>query len=266
MSAAPKTIHQLREKKVVVLGGTSGIGFAVASALIEEGASVVVSSSNPKRVESAVARLSDSQQQYNADASRVSGHALNLSGDCEAALQAFFEQVGTFDHLVYTAGDSLATTPVEKHTYDTLVKSGSVRFFSAVLAVKTAVPHLRKGGSIVLTTGSTGEKPVGPGWAVVSGFAAGLDGLTRGLALELSAQGLRVNCVSPGAVDTELWDGMPEEAMAHLKSEAAKTPTGKFGQPHEIAQAFLYFLKDTNCTGRTHVTESGAHLGNRPGA
>jgi hypothetical protein len=91
-----------------------------------------------------------------------------------------------------------------------------VRFFSAVLAVKTAVPHLRKGGSIVLTTGSTGEKPVGPGWAVshdcaemrgetltlrgqvVSGFAAGLDGLTRGLALELSAQGLRVNCVSPG--------------------------------------------------------------------
>ncbi len=76
--ATSKTAHVLANKKVVIIGGSSGIGFAAASALIEEGASVVIGSSSSDRVAAAVQRLSDPAQQYNADASRVSGHAVNL--------------------------------------------------------------------------------------------------------------------------------------------------------------------------------------------
>lgn len=80
MPASPKTVGQLTSKRVLIIGGSSGIGFAVASALIEEGAHVIVSSSNQSRVDDAVKRLSDGEQQYNADAKRVQGRTVNLKG------------------------------------------------------------------------------------------------------------------------------------------------------------------------------------------
>ncbi len=90
--------------------------------------------------------------------------------------------MASFDHLIYSAGDSLAVKPLEEWSYDDIIAAGSVRFTSAILAVKivTSDPQLlrRNGGSIVLTTGVVAEKPM-PNWSVVGGFASGLYGLTR---------------------------------------------------------------------------------------
>lgn len=267
MSAQPKIVNQLHGKKVVVLGGTSGLGFATASAVVEEGGTVVIASSNEGRVQKTIERLSDSGTQYNADKSRVSGHTVNLAGSgVEASLKAFFDKVGKFDHLVYTSADALAIGGLESTTYESIVKAGEIRLFSAILAVKTAVfgGYLNSGGSVILTTGSVAEKPLS-GWSVVSSFAAALPGLARGLALDLSPKNVRVNAVSPGPVMTEMWDSMPKEQrdgmMSHLASQSL---THRVATPVEVAQAYLYLLKDTNITGQTIGTNGGSFFGPPP--
>ncbi|KAI3486725.1 hypothetical protein L1887_49675 [Cichorium endivia] len=141
-----------------------GLGFAAASALIEEGAHVVIGSSSSDKVSAAVAKLGDPSLQFNADPSRVSGYTVNLSGGAaEASLREFFGKIGAFDHLIHTAGDTLRMKPLGEWDYKSLVEAGDVRYFSAILAVKIATedPNLLRrnsGGSIVLTTGGGGLK------------------------------------------------------------------------------------------------------------
>lgn len=263
--ATSKTAAVLKGQKIVIIGGTSGLGFAAASALIEEGAHVVIGSSSPDRVSAAVSKLSDPAQQYNADSTRVSGHAVNLKGaEAEANLREFFGKVGSFDHLIYSAGDSLAVKPLEEWGYDDIIAAGSVRFTSAILAAKivTSDPNLlrRNGGSIVLTTGVVAEKPM-PNWSVIAGFASGLYGLTRGLAYDLASKGIRVNAISPGPVETELWNGIPEEQRKEfLKATGSKLMTGKVGQPEDVANAYVYLLKDRNMTAQVITTDGGSSV------
>lgn len=234
-------------RKVVVIGGTSGIGFAVARGLIEEGASVVIGSSNQSRVDAAVKNLSDSSQQYNADPSRVVGYTVNLSGPgMEDSIRKFFKQAGKVDHVIHTAGDSLAVLPLAEVTYEKAVAAGEVRFFSAIITAKIAADVLAPGGSLTLTTGSVAEHPI-PNWPVVAGYASGLHGLTRQLAYDLSPKGIRVNLVSPGPVKTELWNFVPEDKREeHFKNSGNKTLIGRMGEPAELAQTYLYLIKDGN--------------------
>nr|CDI56839.1 conserved hypothetcial protein [Melanopsichium pennsylvanicum 4] len=261
--ATSKTSALLQGKKVVVIGGSSGIGFSAASAFIEEGATVIIGSSSQSRVDSAIQRLSDPNIQYNADPSRISGHTVNLKGsNAETSLKEFFSKVGTFDHLIYTAGDSLVTKPLSEWNYQDIVDVGSVRFTSAILAVKVATSDsnlLKQNGSssIVLTTGIVGVKP-SSGWSVVAGYAAGLYGLTRNLALDLSDKGIRVNAVAPGAVETELWHAFPEETRKQvLQSRGDKLLTGRVGQPEDLANVYIYLTKDKNITAQIIVSDGG---------
>lgn len=264
--ATSKTARVLDGSKVVVIGGSSGLGFAAASALIEEGAHVVIGSSSADRVQAAVSKLLDPSTQFNADSKRVSGHAVNLKGaDAEKSLSDFFAKVGEFDHLVYTAGDHLQTKSLDQWSYQDIVDAGSVRFTSAILAVKTATAagHLKDGGSIVLTTGVVAEKPM-PNWSVVAGFAAGLYGLTRNLALDLADRKIRVNAVAPGPVETELWNGIPEEQRkGFLDGIGSKLMTGKVGQPQDVAQTYVYLLKDENMTAQIVTSDGGSSVADR---
>jgi NAD(P)-dependent dehydrogenase (short-subunit alcohol dehydrogenase family) len=251
MAPQPLVAHQLAGKKVVVIGGSSGIGFAVASALIEEGASVVVASSSAEKVQKAVARLGDPETQYNADSSRVSGHTVNLKGpEMEASIAALFDKIGQVDHIVHTAGDSLGDTrvdiPLDRLAYDDVVNFAQVRFLSVIFTAKIGARHLSRGGSLVFTSGASAVKPA-PNWVVSVGFMSGLYGLTRQLAFDLAAQHLRVNLVSPGPVKTELWDGMDAATREAFYAQAAgRHLTRHTAEPHEVAQAYLYLMKDTN--------------------
>jgi NAD(P)-dependent dehydrogenase (short-subunit alcohol dehydrogenase family) len=107
--------------------------------------------------------------------------------------------------------------------------------------------------SIVLTTGSAAEKPV-PEWAIMASYAAGLVAMTRSLALELRP--VRVNIVSPGAVDTELWRSHGEM----LDAIAATAILGRVCQPEEVAEAYIYLMKDTNATGSVVSSNGGSLL------
>ncbi|KAL2218596.1 hypothetical protein M432DRAFT_546348 [Thermoascus aurantiacus ATCC 26904] len=257
-----KTLYtsKLAGKRVVIFGGTSGIGFCVAEASIEHGATVIVSSSRPERVESAVSRIRES---YPSAKDRISGHVLDLSSPTvEDAIAAFFEKIGgPIDHIVYTAGDALNLRPLESTTLESIQKVGAVRVFSAILVAKHAVKYLAKSNksSFTLTSGSAADRPHGKGWAVGSLYGAGEYGLARALSLEMAP--VRVNVVSPGAVKTELWDSLPPGTFQALKEKFESTLlTGQIGDPQDVAEAYLYCMKDANVTGTVISTNGGELL------
>ncbi|KAL9938349.1 hypothetical protein V8E36_002972 [Tilletia maclaganii] len=250
----------LQGKSAVIIGGTSGIGLAVAQAVLEHGGSVVVASSSQDKVKDAVQRLSDPATTFNGDKSRVQGFTVNLTGPgSEASLSTLFQQIGQpFDHLVYTAGVFGGTsTKLEDITLETLTKAPEVRLFGAILAVKTAVygGFLKTGGSVTLTTGSLHRYPI-PGMAIQTGFAGAFTHLVRGLALDLSAKEIRVNAVSPGPVDTELWAKIPPALQEAFTS---KLLIQRAATPAETARAYLHLLTSGVITGETISTDNGGY-------
>ena len=236
----------LAGKRVVVLGGSSGIGLAVAEHAFTQGADVVVVSSNPDRLQKAVQSLGG----------RVDGHTADLSD--ERAIAALFDKLGRLDHLVYTAADSLQLNDLSATDLTQARSMFELRYWSALAAVKYASPHIRKGGSIVLTTGIAGRRPR-KGWVVVASVAGSIESLTRALAIELAP--IRVNAVSPGVVRTNLWQNMDAEARENLFESVGKSlPVGRVGEADDIAQAYLFLMQEGFSTGQTVIVDGGTVL------
>ncbi|EKV12963.1 Short-chain dehydrogenase [Penicillium digitatum] len=235
---------------VLIFGGSSGIGYGVAAKCLTEGAKVHIVSSNAKRIAESIAALKGESPGV-----EVQGHVLDLSTkDVERGLEQVLSAVGQIDHIVFTAGDSLAIQPLHSIDLEAIQRAGHIRFAVPVLLAKLAPRFLKSSykSSLTLTTGAGSQKP-SPGFSLMAGYLAGLHGLTRNLALDLKP--LRVNLVSPGVVETPLWgaDGVPEM----FKSG---TTLGKVGVPDEVAEAYVYLMKDTNATGSCVSTNSGSLL------
>ncbi|EME84550.1 uncharacterized protein MYCFIDRAFT_187519 [Pseudocercospora fijiensis CIRAD86] len=259
MADQTKYTQKLQGQKVLITGGSAGIGFGVAEACLEHGCTVVISSSNPDRVQNAISKL---QSSYPSAKDRISGHACNLGDEekLESNIRGLFEKVGKgIDHVIHTAGDSLAVLKLPDLEMAKLKVAGMVRFFAPLFIGKYAPQYLNPGpkSSIIITTGAVSERPI-PDWTVVASYAAGLQGMTRGMALDL--QPIRVNLVSPGAVDTELWAHMSAERKQQaFKEIAKKIPVGKVAVVEDVAEAYIYLMKDNNVTGAM-ISTSGGHL------
>ncbi|KAL8686746.1 MAG: hypothetical protein Q9218_006895 [Villophora microphyllina] len=259
MSDAQKYINKLAGARVLVIGGTSGIGFCVAEACLENKCTVILSSSQQSKIESSISRL---LKTYPSARDRLSGHPCDLaSPNVEDNIKSLFSKIGTvLDHIVFTAGDRLVTMPLKEVTLETIQRAGMVRFNGAMLLAKHAVEHLAPGpnSSLTLTTGTVSEKPIAD-WTVSASYAAGLHSMMRNLALDMKPT--RVNLISPGAVQTELWDWIPKEQLEPMMGELVRgTATGKLGQPEDVAEAYLYCMRDQNVTGSLISTNSGALL------
>ncbi|EMC93734.1 hypothetical protein BAUCODRAFT_26008 [Baudoinia panamericana UAMH 10762] len=259
MADQVKYTQKLKDAKVLVIGGSSGIGYGVAEALVENGCIVTISASNPDRAKQTVDRLTKS---YPSAKSRIHGESCNL-GDASKLddnIKALFERVGSLDHVINTAGDSLEIMNPDDITMDKIMKVGTVRFFAPIFIGKHAPKYLSSGprSSITFTTGSVSEKPIA-NWSTIGAFATGLHGLTRGLALDLKP--IRVNLISPGPVDTELWNSMSEDQRSAMKENLRKSlPTGRIGSVEDVVESFLYVMKDANITGAVVSTSSGSLL------
>lgn len=118
-------------------------------------------------------------------------------------------------------------------------------------------PYLRASpdSSITFTTGTGHDKPEGPGWEIVAGYAAGLEGAIRAMVFDLKP--IRVNAVSPGAIDTELISSSSDERLQQLRNEVM---TGRLGRPSDIAEAYLYCMRDGNFTGKALQSDGGRLL------
>ena len=236
----------LQGKRVVILGGSSGIGLAVAEQASLQGADVVIVSSNPDRVQKAVQSVGGKAQ----------GQAADLSD--ESAVAALFTNLGPIDHLVYTAADSLQLHELAGTDLTQARSIFELRYWSALAAVKYASPHIRKGGSVVLTTGIAGRRPQ-KGWVVVASVAGSIEALTRALAVELAP--IRVNAVSPGVVRTNLWQNMDAAEREKLFESVGKSlPVGRVGEADEVAQTYLFLMQEGFSTGQTVIVDGGTVL------
>jgi NAD(P)-dependent dehydrogenase (short-subunit alcohol dehydrogenase family) len=182
-------IMSLLGKRVVVVGGTSGIGFSTAKAFLDESAQVIIASRSK-------AKLSEAKQ-------ALGGYveAYELDFRSEEKVVEFFAKVGQFDHLVITAGEG-AMGDFRKLEVEAAQSAFASKFWGQYITVKAAIPYLNEASSISLTSGIYGKRPAN-GASTLAAINSALEGLMRGLTLDLAP--IRVNVVSPGVVDTPVY-------------------------------------------------------------
>lgn len=235
-------------KRVLVIGGSSGLGRATAAAFLAEGAEVWIASRSEARLAETVARLGDEP--------RLKTLVLDMTDpDQVAALPGHFPD--GLDHLVISASQAAhgAFADLAVSAVEAMVAS---KFLGPYRVAQALLPVLRDGGSITFFSGVLSRRP-GRSVAGLAAVNAAVEGLTRALALELGPR-LRVNCVSPGMVETEAYAGMPEERRAAMLAETGATlPVGRTGKPEEVAAAVLMLAGNGYVTG--HVLDiDGGHL------
>jgi len=236
----------LNGKRIVLLGGTSGFGLATALAAAGEGAEIIVVSSKQQRVDEALSALPPGS----------TGYATDISN--EQQVEALFAKIGAFDHLVFTAGETLELGELPALKLDEVKQFFDVRFWGAVTAAKYGSPFIRKGGSITLTNGIACLRPW-KGWTVAAGVTGAIESLTRALAVDLAP--IRVNAVCAGLVRTNLWANIPEaDREAMFNDVGSKLLTGKVGEPEDIAEAYLYLMKNNFSTGQVIISDGGGVL------
>ena len=236
----------LKNQRIVVLGGTSGIGYATASAAGHEGAAVTVVSSSAAKLEKALTGLP----------SNAAGEVANLSSETE--ISELFARIGQLDHLVYTAGEPLFLSELGDLQLADAKRFFDVRFWGAVLAAKHAAPRIRKGGSIIFTSGAAKDRPE-KGWTVPASITGAVVTLTRSLAVELAP--IRVNAVAPGVVRSPLWDGIPETQREEMYADVGrKLLLGRVGEPEDMAEAYLFLMRERFITGEVIDVDGGASL------
>lgn len=236
----------LNGKRVVVLGGTSGIGLAVAETAARAGATPVVVSRDQARVEATVASLPAGAE----------GFAVDVTD--EAAMKGLFERVGPFDHLVFTAGERLQIGALAEMSLARARQFFETRYWGAVTAAKYGAPLIRAGGSIVFSSGAAGARPQ-PGWALGASICTAMEGLTRALAVELAP--IRVNLVIPGFVRTPLWRDIPEaDREAMYAAAGMRLPVGRVGEAAEVAETYVFLMRQGFATGQAFTVDGGGVL------
>jgi NAD(P)-dependent dehydrogenase (short-subunit alcohol dehydrogenase family) len=238
------TADPLHGKKVVIVGGASGIGVAVAEAALGQGAKVVVASSQQTNVDAALKRLGKGAE----------GSAVDVNDEADVA--RFFERLGGLDHLVFTAGDWAARPGGPLADLELLAAKAAfdVRFWGALAVVKHGYGKIAEGGSITLTDGMLGHRPM-KGAPVTTAMLGAIEHLTRALAVDLAP--LRVNAVCPGLVLTDRNRQMPEALVQRF---TARLPLSRAADPAEIAEAYLYLMRAGYTTGQVLLVDGGGSV------
>ncbi|MBR7826454.1 SDR family oxidoreductase [Actinospica sp. MGRD01-02] len=233
----------------VIVGGTAGIGLAAARQLAAEGHRVTVVGRDAERMKQAVAEIGGEGTQ-----GRVAS-----TGD-RPALDALFAELGSLDNLVVTAPGTGAPGPLAELDLDALEEAFRTKFIGLAHTIQAALPYLAEDqGSITVVSAASAQQAL-PGTAGLAAVNGAVETLVPTLALELAP--IRVNCVSPGVVDTAWWNRVvpPEQRAAVLDSFVAGTPVGRVGKPEDIADVIALLVRNRFVTGIVVPVEGGARL------
>ncbi|WP_226456823.1 SDR family oxidoreductase [Pseudomonas sp. AF03-9] len=230
----------LNGKTVIVIGGSSGIGAAVAKAAAARGAHVVLAG---RRLTSSAEHGLRSEPVDVTDA---------------ASLQRLFENVGHFDHLVYTSGPNVRAKALTDTDLHEAQDNFNVKLWGSLRAIQLALPFLDAHGSISLTSGQLGRKVV-PGQFIKIGINAATEALGKQLAKELAPR--RVNVISPGVIDTPAYAGLAEEQRLAMFAKAGSAlPVGRVGQAEEVAAGYVLAMENGYITGSVIDIDGGGLL------
>lgn len=228
----------LAGNKVVVVGGSSGIGLATAELARKQGAEVVIASRSADKLKAAADRIG------------ATGIPTDVSNDDSVA--NLFRATGPVDHVVVTAAQ-LRSGPFKTVAMDDVRATFEGKFWGAWRCARAA--EIRAGGSLTLVSGFLSIRPR-PGSAIVGAANGALESLTRALALELAP--VRVNCVSPGIIDTPIRAAMPEAARKDMLAKtAAGLPVGRVGLGEDVAQQIHAFMTNGFATGSIVYLDGG---------
>ena len=233
---------------VIVIGGSSGLGLAVARHCLTAGASVVIAGRSPARLHDAAAGL--------ACPDRLRTVVADI-GD-RAQVAALLEQAGAVRHVVVTAAD-LPYGPVAALTEEAMMRAVRSKFLGPFFVAQHAAARMNDGGSITFTSGIAAYRPA-PGGALAASVNGALEAMVRAFALELAP--VRVNAVSPGWVDTPIWAGLatPEAKQARFADLASRLPGRRAGTAEDVARAIGYLIEDDFVTGTVLHAEGGQLL------
>ncbi|KAF1964531.1 NAD(P)-binding protein [Bimuria novae-zelandiae CBS 107.79] len=260
--AHPNRLHNAR---VLIFGGTSGIGFGVASMALSNGAIVTISGSAQPKVDAKVQEL----QRYYPSAS-VNGVPLDLSDttNIEANMEALLKKVTNdgehkLDHIVHCAGDALQLPKIYEMNPENALRGFHVRWLTGAVIGKLLATgkymHTSPSSSFTLTGGVNTVKP-GPGWSIGASWGGASEGLMRGLAVDLKP--IRVNLVAPGAIDTPLFQNFVDNVGREREQEMKKTFTllETWGDVKDTAEAYGWFMRDHYVTGTIASSDGGRLL------
>jgi NAD(P)-dependent dehydrogenase (short-subunit alcohol dehydrogenase family) len=229
----------LAGKKVVVVGGSSGIGLSTAELAKREGAEVIIASRNAERL--------------NAVAGSLGARAIAADVTSDQSVEDLFRACGPVDHVVVTAAQ-LRSGPFKTVSMDDVRATMEGKFWGSWRVARSA--EIRPGGSLTLVSGFLSIRPR-PNSAIVGAANGAIESLARSLALELAP--VRVNCVSPGIIDTPIRAAMPEVARRDMLAKtAAALPVGRVGVGEDIARQILAFMTIGFATGSIVYIDGGA--------
>ena len=236
-------------KKVVITGGSSGLGLATAQLVARRGAQVVITGRDQDALERAVAGLGGGAVGVVSDASSLA--------DVDALARRVEAELGSVDALFVNAGVN-GFAPFESTTEEAYDQLFAVNAKGPYFTVQRLAPLMPAGSGVVLTTSVANVL----GIPMISAYAASkaaLRSMTRGMARELLPRGIRVNAVSPGAISTgALYKAMPREAADQtIRSMTADNPMGRFGEPNEVARAVAFLAFDATYTTGAELPVDG---------
>jgi NAD(P)-dependent dehydrogenase (short-subunit alcohol dehydrogenase family) len=246
---------QFRDRVAVVTGGTRGIGAAITTMLVEQGATVAAGYSRDTATAEAL------REQLASAAGTLSLHQgrVDSADDCARVVEETLTQHGRIDYLVNNAGITVDKT-IRKMTTDDWHNVLNVNLFGAFAMTKAVIEHMieRGSGRIVNISSVIGETG-NVGQANYAASKAGLFGLTKSLALETARRGITVNCVAPGFIATEMVEAIPAPVLEKI---VARIPQQRLGTPSEVARVVCFLLEDASAyiTGAAYAVNGGLDM------
>jgi NAD(P)-dependent dehydrogenase (short-subunit alcohol dehydrogenase family) len=237
---------KLQNQKVIIMGGTSGMGLATAKAAATAGAAIVITGRDQNKLDNALAELPQG----------VIGEIVDATAETE--LRNFFGRSGSFDHLVLAVSGRKGGGPFESLGVDTLKLAFDGKFWAQFMAAQMGLTKLRKNGSIVFITAASARTSI-PGTAGLAAINGALEAMIPTLALELKP--IRVNAVSPGVVKTPWWDTLPSEQREAVFAQTAQSlPVGRIGTPEDVAEVIMLLLRNGFMTGTVIECDGGIRI------
>jgi len=232
-------------RKILIVGGASGMGLACTELFASRGDEVIVASRNPKRAQAALGR-------------HPNVRLMPVDAGDRAAIDALFAAIGSIDHVVVTVAGGIYMGPFAQMDAAALASTLQGKLLPYLNVTAGALPALAPRGSLTLITGQAARRaaPNAASLALVNGA---LESLVITLAVEFAPR--RINAVSPGTTATTAWERMPAEARRGFFAAAeARTPLGRVGQPEDVACAVAALMETEFITGAVLPVDGGASL------
>ena len=246
----------LNDMSILITGGGSGIGAGAARYFVGKGARVTICGRREDKINAIADELGSNCLAVKVDITR--------SADRETLIQSAVEHGDGLDALINNAGN-MYRGPIDELEEQSLMDIFNSNVISAMMLTGLAVEHLQKTRGAVIFMGSVHNRRSFPGASPYAASKAALEGLTRVLAAELGSKQIRVNCIAPGAVFTEINQraglATDEEAKQRLDSMASLHALGRIGTETEIAEAMEYFIRAEWTTGTVIDVDGGLGLG-----